>query len=67
MLSAIKIANNTKEGKHECDDLTLRELLHPKGIRNWYDRFGKKRKLGWGIEWSNELADELHKPMRKFA
>ena len=21
--------------------------------------------MGWGIEWINELADELHKPIRK--
>ena len=21
--------------------------------------------LGWGINWNNELADELHKPIRK--
>ena len=26
---------------------------------------GRKRKLGCGIEWSNELADELHKPIRR--
>ncbi len=26
-----------------------------------------KRKLSWGVEWSDELADELHKPIwRKF-
>ena len=73
--------NNTKEGKHGCDDRMLRELdvLQPKGIREKIDRklvrtiIGKKRKLGWGsnnnnnnnIEWSNELADELHKPIRR--
>ena len=71
--------NNTKEGKHECDDRMLRELdvLQPKGIREKIDRklvrsiIGKKRKLGWGIdnvEWSDELGDELPKPIRrKFA
>ena len=51
----------------------LNELdeLEPKGIREKIDKrlvrsiIGWKRKLGWGIEWSNELADELHKPIRK--
>ena len=55
----------------------LRELdvLQPKGIREKIDRkllrsiIGKKRKLGWGInnnnKWSNELADELHKSIRR--
>ena len=45
-------------------------MLEPKGIRERIDRklvrsiIGTKRKLGWGIiEWSNELADELHKPV----
>ena len=47
-------------------------MLEPKGIREKIDRklvrtiIGTKRELGWGIiEWSNELADELHKPIRK--
>ena len=66
--------NETKEGKHACDDEMLKELdvLEPKGIRERIDWkhvrtiIGTKRKLGWGIiEWSNELADELHKPVRK--
>ena len=60
--------NETKEGKHVCDDEMLKELdvLEPKGIRERIDRIiGAKRKLGWGIEWSNELAIELHKPIRK--
>ena len=26
---------------------------------------GKKRKFGWGIDWSNELVDELHKHIRR--
>ena len=26
---------------------------------------GNKLKLGWGVEWSDELADELHKPIRR--
>ena len=65
--------NNTKVGKHKCDDIMLRELdvLEPKGIREKIDRklvrsiIGKKRKWGLGIEWSNELAEELHKPIRR--
>ena len=65
--------NNTKHGKHECDDRMLSELdsLNPKGIRERIDRrlarsiIGVKRKLGMGIQWTNELADELHKPVRK--
>ena len=46
-------------------------MLEPKGIRERIDRklvrtiIGAKRKLGWGIEWSSKLADELHKPIRK--
>ena len=65
--------NNTKEGKLDCDDEMLKELdeLEPEGIREKIDKrlvrsiIGRKRKLGWGIEWSNELADELHKLIRK--
>ena len=65
--------NQTKEGKHKCDDEMLQELdmLHPKGIREIIDRrlvrsaIGTKRRLGWGIDCSGELADELHKPIRK--
>ena len=65
--------NETKQGKHACDDEMLQELdvLEPKGIREKINRklvrtiIGAKRKLGWGFEWSNELADELHKPIRK--
>ena len=64
--------NDTKEGKHACDDEMLKELdvLEPKGIRKKIDRkrvrsiIAKKRKWGMGIEWSNGLADELHKSIR---
>ena len=63
--------NETKEGKHACDDEKLQELdvLEPKCIQETVDRklvrtvIGAKRKLGWGIQWSNELTDELHKPI----
>ena len=67
--------NDTVVGKHKCDDIMLQELhmLQPHGFREKIDRklvrsiIGEKRKLGWGIDWwSNELADELHKPIRVF-
>ena len=58
--------------KAECDSTMLQELkvLKPKNMREKIDRqlvrvdIGAKRKLGWGVEWSDELADELHKPIR---
>ena len=65
--------NDTREGKHECDDKMLQELkvLKPKDLREKIDRkivqsiIGTKRRMGWGlIQWTNELADELHKPIR---
>ena len=64
---------NSKKGKHECDDEMLKELdiLEPENIREKIDRklvksiIGTKRKLGLGIEWSDPLTDELHKPVRK--
>ena len=66
--------NSSKEGKHMCDDEMLKELdvMQPKGIREKFDRklvrslIGTKRRLGLGVSsWSNELAEELHKPIRK--
>ena len=64
---------STKSGKHVCDDDMLYELeqLEPKNIREKIDKglvkslIGAKRKLGLGIEWSDSLTDELHKPVRK--
>ena len=65
---------NDKGGKHQCDDKMLKELdeMQPKGFREKLDRrlvrslIGTKRHLGWGVStWSNELAEELHKPIRK--
>ena len=48
------------------------DLLEPKSIREKIDRslvrkaISTKKRLGCGlIEWTNELADELHKPIRK--
>ena len=67
--------NKTKQnGKKKCDDKMLIELdlLEPKSIREKIDKslvkgaISTKKRLGWGlIEWTNELADELHKPIRK--
>ena len=67
--------NKTKRsGKRKCDDKMLVELdlLEPKSIREKIDRSLVKRaislktRLGLGlIKWSDELADELHKPIRK--
>ena len=61
-----------KGGKHKCDDVMLNELnvLHPKSMREKIDKglvkalIGTKRKLGLGIEWTDTLTDELHKPVR---
>ena len=46
-------------------------MLKPKNKREMFDRaiirgiIGTKHKLGMGIRWTNELADELHKMARK--
>ena len=67
--------NKTKRnGRKKCHDKMLIELdlLEPKSIREKIDRSLVKRaislktRLGLGlITWSDELADELHKPIRK--
>ena len=68
-----------KISKSECDEKMLQELemLNPADFREKLDKnivknvIGMKRKLGWGIdppktiEWTNMLANELHKPIRK--
>ena len=53
----------------ELDPKTIRERIDKKLVRSI---IGTKRKLGWGIaddaddgEWSDELTNELHKPVRK--
>ena len=64
--------NNTPAGKYECDCRMLAELdaLVPKGRREKVDRqlvrsiIGLKHRLGLGIHWSKQLANELHKPGR---
>ena len=60
-------------GKHECDHKMLAELraLVSKGRREKVDRqlvrsiIGLRHRLGLGIHWSNQLANELHKPVRR--
>ena len=60
-------------GKHGCDDKMIEELdmLEPRGLRERIDKsivrliIGTKRKYGMGIEWTDELTDELHKPVRR--
>ena len=62
-----------KEGKHKCDDEMLKELhlLDPKNVREKIDKkiaqsfIGAKRKFGLGLEWTDELTNELHKPIKK--
>ena len=68
---------NEEGGKHACDDEMLKELdiLEPANVREKIEKklvrtiIGKKRKHGLGIVggrlWENELADELHKPIRR--
>ena len=59
-------------GKSECDRKMLAELntLVPKGRREKVDTLlvrsiiGLKHRLGMGV-WSNQLANELHKPVRR--
>ena len=66
-------SGSSKSGKHKCDDEMIKELdmLEPKDIRERLDRslvqsiIGSKRKLGWGVEWTDDLTEELHKPVRK--
>ena len=65
--------NETSAGKHECDRKILAELnaLVPKGRREKVDRqlvrsiIRLKHKMGLGIHWTNQLANELHKPVRR--
>ena len=65
--------NDNKKGKRKCDEVMLNELntLKPKDRREQIDKqlvraiIGAKRKLGLGLKWSDELAEELHKPIRK--
>ena len=64
---------DTPAGKRECDREMLAELnaLVPKDRLEKVDRqlvrsiIGLKHRMGLGNEWSNQLANELHKPVRK--
>ena len=59
--------------KKGCDDVMLNELnnLKPKDWGESIDKkfihgiMSAKKKLGVGIKWTNNLAEELHKPVRK--
>ena len=63
----------TKAGKRKCDDEMLEELeaMTPANKREKADRvvvqsvIAAKKRLGMGIDWSDELANELHKPIRR--
>ena len=65
--------NDTPAGKHECDRKMLAELnaLVPKGRREKVERqlvrsiIGLKQRMGLGMHWTNQLANELHKPVRR--
>ena len=65
--------HDDKAGKKECDKKMLIELdlLNPKNLRERIDRnlvrkiISAKYRMGLGIAWTNELADELHKPIRR--
>ena len=55
-------------GKHECDRKMLAELntLMPKVDRQLVRSIiGLKHRLGLGVHWTNQLANELHKPVRR--
>ena len=47
------------------------DLIDPKNLRERIDRnlvrkiISFKKRMGWGIEWTSELSDELHKPIRR--
>ena len=67
--------NDNKQGKKKCDDIMLKELtwLKPKDLRERIDKhlikkiISAKKRFGLGIKWTDQLANELHKPIiRKF-
>ena len=65
--------NDTPAGKRECNRKMLAELnaLVPKDRREKVDRqlvrniIGLKNRMGLGIHWTNQLANEHHKPVRR--
>ena len=46
--------NDTPDGKRECDRKMLEELTA-----------GMKHRMGLGIDWNNQLANKIHKPVRR--
>ena len=60
-------------GKKKCDDIMINELniIEPNDWREKIDKnfaskvIGTKRRLGWGIKWTSNMAEELHKPVKK--
>ena len=65
--------NDTPAGKRECDRKMLTELnaLVLEGRCAKVDRqlvrsiIGLKHRMGLGMHWTNQLANELHKPVRR--
>ena len=65
--------NDTPAGKRGCDRKMVAELhaLVPKDRREKVDRqlvrniIGLKNRMGLGIHWTNQLANELHKLVRR--
>ena len=65
--------NDTPAAKRECDRKMLAELnaLVPEGSREKVGRqlvrsiIGLKHRMGLGIDWGNQLANELRKPVRR--
>ena len=65
--------NNKSAGKRECERKMLAELsvLVPEGRREKVDWqvvrsiIGLKHRMGLGIAWSNQMTNELHKPVRR--
>ena len=59
--------------KKRCDKIMLHELdlLEPTSMRERLDKYittkaiSTKQSLGLGITWTNALANELHKPIKK--
>ena len=65
--------NDTSAGKRECDRIMLSGLntLVPNDRRLKVDRerirsiIGLKHRMGLGIHWTNQLTNDLHKPVRR--
>ena len=61
------------QNKYGCDAIMLKELksLKANNLREKIDKqivraiIGTKHKLGWGVVWSDQLADELHRPIKR--